>query len=80
MGADATGIGFRMIHFPLLIVGCPRSGTSLLFNLLSEAPELRSIGGESGPIIEKWHHPSANGWRSGCLTAADLTSADFVFS
>jgi hypothetical protein len=75
MSVDAFGIGVRMIHSPLLVVGCPRSGTSLLFNLLSEAPELRSIGGEGGQIIEKWHHPSANGWRSGCLTAADLTAA-----
>ena len=75
MSADAIGIGVRMIHSPLLVVGCPRSGTSLLFNLLSEAPELRSIGGEGGHIIEKWHHPSANAWRSGCLTAADLTAA-----
>ena len=62
-----------MIHAPLLIIGCPRSGTTLLFNILSEAPDLWSLGHESGEIIERWHHPRHKDWESGVLTADDLT-------
>lgn len=62
-----------MIRSPVFIIGCPRSGTTLLFNILSEAPALWSIGYESKEIIEKYHHPRAKGWQSGELDAEDLT-------
>lgn len=63
-----------MIKSPILIVGCARSGTSLLYHVLSEAPELWSIGVESKAIIEHHHHPAVKGWESGELTAGDLTA------
>jgi hypothetical protein len=63
-----------MIQSPVLIIGCPRSGTTLLFNVLSEVPSLYSIGYESKAIIERFHHPSAKGWDSGALDASDVTS------
>jgi hypothetical protein len=63
-----------MIRSPVLVIGCPRSGTTLLFNVLSEVPSLYSIGYESKAIIERYHPPSAKGWESGALEAADLTS------
>ena len=62
-----------MIQSPVLIIGCPRSGTTLLFNVLSEVSTLWSIGYESKEIVEHYHHPSAKGWESGALEAADLT-------
>ncbi|MGH2538005.1 MAG: sulfotransferase, partial [Candidatus Promineifilaceae bacterium] len=58
---------------PVLIIGCPRSGTSLLYNVLSEAPSLWSIGYESKAIIERFHSPARKNWDSGVLTAGDLT-------
>ncbi len=58
---------------PVLIVGCPRSGTTLLYNLLSQVSTLWSIGYESKGIIERYHHPRTKGWESGALEAADLT-------
>lgn len=64
-----------MIHSPVLIMGCPRSGTTLLFNILSEVPSLWSIGYESKEIIEHYHHPRVKDWLSGELDATDLTSA-----
>jgi hypothetical protein len=77
--SPAAGIyhkaSFGMITRPVLIVGCPRSGTTLLFNILSEVSSLWSIGYESKAIIERHHHPRAKGWESGVLTAADLTVA-----
>jgi len=63
-----------MIQSPILIIGCPRSGTTLLFNILSEVPSLWSIGYESKEIIERFHGPASKGWSSGALDAADLTA------
>jgi len=62
-----------MIKSPILVVGCARSGTTLLYNILSEVGSLWSIGIESKTIIERFHHPSAKGWESGALSADDLT-------
>lgn len=63
-----------MIHSPVLVIGCARSGTSLLFNVLSGTASLWSIGYESKEIIEYYHSPAAKGWESGALTAEDLTA------
>jgi hypothetical protein len=62
-----------LITSPVFIIGCARSGTTLLYRLLSEARPLWSIGGESRHIIERFHHPSAKGWESGALTGDDTT-------
>jgi len=62
-----------MIASPVLIIGCARSGTTLLYNVLAEVESLWSIGYESKAIIERDHSPAARGWESGTLTAADLT-------
>ena len=63
-----------MIRSPVIIIGCPRSGTTLLFNILSEVPALWSIGYESKAIIERYHAPAVKGWQSGALDADDLTA------
>lgn len=68
-----------MIKSPVIIMGCPRSGTTLLYNLLSEVSSLWSIGYESKAIIEAYHHPETKGWSSGALSAADLTPASQVY-
>lgn len=62
-----------MIRQPVLIIGCPRSGTTLLFNVLSEAPSLWSIGYESKSVVERYHSPAVKGWESGALDASDVT-------
>lgn len=49
------------------MIGCARSGTALLFNLLAEVPSLWSIGYESEEIIERFHHPRTRHWESGVL-------------
>lgn len=68
-----------MIHSPVLIIGCARSGTTLLYNILSEVPSLWSIGYESKAIIERYHSPAAKGWKSGALAAEDMTAESRAF-
>jgi hypothetical protein len=68
-----------LITSPVFIIGCPRSGSTLLYRLLSEARPLWSIGGESRHIIERFHHPSAKGWESGALTGEDATPSSRAF-
>jgi hypothetical protein len=71
-----------MIESPILIIGCPRSGTTLLYNILSELPTLWSLGYESKTILERYHHPAVKNWESGALTAEDLTpiSRDYLLT
>lgn len=58
----------------MLVIGCARSGTTLLYTLLSEVASLWSLGYESRAIIERYHSPAARGWESGELSAVDLTT------
>jgi len=58
---------------PVFIIGCPRSGTTLLFETLVGAPDVWTIRAESHRVIEgiSMLHPSRRGWESNRLTAAD---------
>lgn len=57
---------------PVVILGCPRSGTSLLFAALSRSDELGSIHSEHHVLWEEFHHPRRHGWSSNALDAADV--------
>jgi len=71
MVAEAT------IDRPVFIVSAPRSGSSLLFQTLAQAPDAFSIGGESHGLIETIPglHPAERGWHSNRLAATDATPA-----
>ena len=58
---------------PILIVSPPRSGSTLLFETMEQAPGLHSIGTESHVIIERLagFHPADRAWHSNRLTADD---------
>ncbi len=58
---------------PIVIVSAPRAGSSLLFETLSLARGLWTVGGESHDVIEGLDAltPAAHGWHSNRLTAAD---------
>lgn len=58
---------------PVLIVGCPRSGTTLLLQALLRSGELRSVQGEGHILWDEFHHPRDRGWDSDALEAGDLT-------
>lgn len=59
--AFAFGTGF---HRPVFVIGTPRSGTSLLFEMLSRHPDLAGMGHEGHNIWRRFHHPRKTGWDS----------------
>lgn len=66
----------RGLDRPVFIVSPPRSGSSLLFRTMMQAPGAFTIGGESHSLIEGVAplHPRDRGWESNRLTAADATA------
>lgn len=64
-----------LIIGPVFILSSPRSGSTLLFETLSQAPGLFTIGGESHKAIESIPElsPRSRAWSSNQLTAADAT-------
>lgn len=60
---------------PVFIVSAPRSGSTLLFETLSAAPDACTIGNESHQLIEGIPslNPQRRGFDSNRLTAADAT-------
>ena len=65
-----------MIVRPVLIVGAPRSGTSLLQKILRDYPGFWSMPSESDIVWDRFCHPSLHGWHSESLGADDLRLAD----
>ncbi len=61
---------------PVFIVSTPRSGSTLLFETLGQAPGLYKPGGESHWLIEDIEAlaPAAHGWSSNRLTAEDAAA------
>jgi hypothetical protein len=62
---------------PIFIVSPPRSGSTLLFETLTGAPGLATVGGESHALMESVPAiaPAARDWESNRLTAADADPA-----
>ncbi|NQT94687.1 MAG: sulfotransferase [Lentisphaerae bacterium] len=58
----------RAVSRPFLIVGCARSGTTLLLELLAEHPDVEAYPGEANRI---WH-PGTYPWRESSLKGPEL--------
>lgn len=61
---------------PILLIGCPRSGTSILLRALLQSPELRSVQTEGHILWDTYHHPRDRGWESDGLDAADVLARE----
>ena len=57
---------------PVIIVGCPRSGTSLLFTILSSSKHLWSLYRESNDIWENFYKFADKKFKNEVLTSGDL--------
>lgn len=72
--APAMPASFRdRLDRPIFIVCTPRSGSTLMFETLAQAPGLYTVGGESHWLIEDIpaFAPASHGWASNRLTADD---------
>ena len=61
-----------MIRDPVIILGAPRSGTSMLFETLARSSRLWSLTDESHEVLEGPFHPRLRGWQSNALVGEDL--------
>jgi Sulfotransferase family len=57
---------------PVFVVGCPRSGTTLLFSLLARHDAFRSLSREGHVIWNAYQHPRRKGWSSDRATSGDI--------
>jgi hypothetical protein len=57
---------------PVFIIGCPRSGTSLVYTLLGRHEAFRSLEGEGHLLWNAYQHPRRTGWSSDRATGADV--------
>jgi hypothetical protein len=62
-----------VIDRPVIVLGSPRSGTTLLFRCLAVHADLWHLPRESHAIFEGPFHPAAGGYKSNRVTAEDLT-------
>ena len=71
----STGSNRGRFDRPIFIISTPRSGSTLLFETLEQAPGLFTTGKESHGRIERVPglFPGERGWDSNRLTAADAT-------
>jgi hypothetical protein len=61
---------------PILLIGCPRAGTSVLLQAFLRSPDLRSIHLEGHILWDAYHHPRDRGWDSDAVDAADVTKRE----
>lgn len=60
---------------PVIIVGAPRSGTSMLQKVIREHPDFRSVPRESGFIWMNFVHPSYNDWKGEGICSSQITES-----
>ena len=61
---------------PILVIGCPRSGTTVLLDAMQRSVEVRSIHNEGHILWQPHHHPRDRGWDSDRLGAADISERE----
>lgn len=61
---------------PVFVLGCPRSGTSVLLQALLRSEALRSVQSEGHILWDEFHHPEGRGWDSDALSARDVSDRE----
>ena len=67
------------INKPVIIIGCPRSGTSLLFTILNTSKHLWSLYRESNDIWENFYKFTKKEFKNEVLTNEDLNEESKSF-
>lgn len=61
---------------PIIVVGCSRAGTTLVYKLLSESAEIGSLQRETHDWWAALHPPAEKNWETHALSAADVRPGD----
>ncbi len=64
---------------PVIVLGCSRAGTTLVYKTLSESPELGTLQRETHDFWTELHPPARKSWDTHGLIAADASAADREF-
>ena len=64
---------------PVIVLGCPRSGTSALLQLLLASDELRTVQSEGHILWDEFHDPRRRGWDSDGLDADDVSERERAY-
>ncbi len=66
----------RRAQRPIIVVGCSRAGTTLVYKTLSESREIGSLQRETHDYWMGLHPLAEKGWDTHALNAADASEAD----
>ncbi|HQT30379.1 MAG TPA: sulfotransferase [Thiobacillus sp.] len=66
----------RPARRPIIVVGCSRAGTTLVYKMLSESHEIGSLQRETHDYWTDLHPLSDKNWDTHALDAADVSPAD----
>lgn len=64
---------------PVFILGAPRSGTTMLFQLLRASSHLAGLRGEGHDLWRMYHHPRYSGWDSDVITEGQVRRGEQRF-
>ena len=66
----------RPARRPIIVVGCSRAGTTLVYKTLSESREIGSLQRETHDYWTELHPPTNKNWDTHALDAGDASPAD----
>lgn len=72
----ARGVRFER---PVFVIGVPRSGTTMLFQVLRDHPELGALPHEGHDAWRAFHHPRARGWDSDVVGPGEVRRGEVPF-
>jgi hypothetical protein len=64
---------------PVFVIGAPRSGTTVLFDILNHAPDVASLDRESGVIWDTFHRVEDAGWASHEVSPEEISAHERRF-
>jgi hypothetical protein len=64
---------------PIFVIGCPRSGTTLLLDALRASGELATVQSEGHILWDEFHHPRDHGWSSDAVAPSEIADRERAY-
>ena len=64
---------------PVFVIGCPRSGTTLLLDALLAGGDLATVHTEGHILWDEFHRPRDRGWNSDAVTPAEIAHRERAY-